>query len=150
ISFDFDADPWPRLPPDQRFVQSVAAFAKSLPAQLGALVLILDPAEVTDCAGFGKALAFLAEKAETPWLKYLVFDRKTKPRLEKLEEKSPKTSVQVFSLDPADLEDQVAAELAVNNSLPPAERLRCTAMLASFAFARKDYDTASRLQQSCV
>jgi tetratricopeptide (TPR) repeat protein len=150
IRFDFAVEKWEKLPPDQRFVKSVSTFARGLPDHLGALVLILDPQEISDFGAFGKALAFLAEKTETPWLKYITFDQKTKPRLEKLEERAPKTTAQAFSLDPADIEKQIHAELAAGSRLSPAEQRQYTAMLAGFAFARKDYDTALKLQQGWV
>src|SRR5262249_28367438 len=79
--------------------------------------------------------------------KYIVFDQKTKPMLGKLDEQSPKITIQSFSLEPADIENQVRAALAVGLWRSPAEERQYQAMLAGFAFARKDYDTALKLQQ---
>jgi hypothetical protein len=150
IRFDFAAEEWKRLPADQRFLHSVSAFSTGLPESLGALVLLLDPQEIGDLSGFRQALAFLAACTKTPWLKYMVFDRKTKPRLEALEEEAPGTAVLTFSLDPADIEKQVETELRVNKGLKPTERRQYTAMLAAFAFAHKDYAKAQKLQEGWV
>src|SRR5207248_7045002 len=53
--------------PQDRVVLYLSSLAEGLPNHVGSLVVLLDPAEVTDAKGFRDALAWLAGHTWSAW-----------------------------------------------------------------------------------
>ncbi|MBL8792714.1 MAG: tetratricopeptide repeat protein [Planctomycetia bacterium] len=136
-----------RLPVEWQLVRYGSLFAESLPDAIGSIVLLLVPDQVADAAAFRGTLAFLADETTSPWFKYLVIDDRKAPALEKVEARNPFFQHQVFHLSPEDIERRTKLDLGLNPALTAEEKRQYTALLASFACARREYDEALRLQQ---
>jgi tetratricopeptide (TPR) repeat protein len=142
---------WPEdlgfFPAHERFVTYAGALADSFPEQFGSFVLILAPDAIADPAGFRKAIEYLAANTPSTWMKYLVIDERQKPVLDKIDEQSPAIWHQTFHIAPEEIEAEAKADLAKGIGLTPHEVRQYTALVASCAFARREYDEALRLQQ---
>jgi tetratricopeptide (TPR) repeat protein len=136
------------LPPEESYVRYVAALAESFPDWFGALVVVLAPEQITDARGFRAAVEFLARYAPPLLVKFIVLDNRQNTALAGIDERLPRVWVQVFHLSPAEIEGRAKDDLAWGHGLSPQEKRQYTALLAGFAFARKEYDEALRLQQS--
>lgn len=143
----------PRAPADDgspaagRLARYVSAVADALPDHAGAYTVIVDPPQVSDDAGFFAAVSALVQAFTADWAKLLVLDRRREPRLEGIEQQHPRASVQVFHMDPAEIEAQAKRDLAADRALDPLQRRQYTAMLGAFAFARHDHAEAAQHQQ---
>jgi tetratricopeptide (TPR) repeat protein len=135
--------------PRERFVTFAGAMADSLPQCFGSLVLVICPDQVSDPAAFRKAVADLADRTASDWMKYLVIDGRTEPTLDGLGEKRPDLMTQTFHIAPEEIEAQAKLDLK-KGGLMPAEVRQYTALLAGFAFARREYADALQMQQSWV
>jgi tetratricopeptide (TPR) repeat protein len=138
------------LPPERMFAIQAATLADSLPDYVGCVVFVLLPDRVADAEAFGRAVEFLAREMPSPWLKFIVVDEDKNPAFDKLEESDPHFWVQSFQLTPEEIETRVKADLARGTGLSPEERRQYTALLAGFAYARKEYDQAQFLQRRWV
>lgn len=136
-----------RLPVEWQLVRYGSLFAESLPDEIGSIVLLLAPDQIADAAAFKGTLEFLAKETTSPWFKYLVIDDRKNPALLKVEEKNPHFWNQEFHLSPEDIERRTKLDLGLNPGLSAEEKRQFTALLASFAFARREYDEALRLQR---
>jgi tetratricopeptide (TPR) repeat protein len=134
------------LAASERFVAYAGALADAFPETFGSLVLILAPERVADAAKFRAAVHFLAKETPTPWLKYIVVDDRQSPALAKMDEENPDVWVQTFHIAPEEIESQAKEDLA-RAGLDAADRRQYLALLAGFAYARRQYDEAQRLQQ---
>jgi tetratricopeptide (TPR) repeat protein len=121
----------------------LSSLAEGLPDHVGSLVVVLDPAEVADPAGFREALAWLAENTWSNWVKYLVLDDRLKPQTAGVEEVSKRASKQVMYQSPEEFEARIRDALQNDVSLSPDLRRRYTAMLGGFALSRKNHDAAA-------
>jgi tetratricopeptide (TPR) repeat protein len=133
--------------PEAKFLAHAAALADALPPSVGSLVFVLAPERVGDAEGYRAAARFLAEETPTRWLKYLVIDGRKQPALAGIEGESPRAGVQDFHITPEEIESRTRADLERGFGLSPAEKRQYMALLAGFAFARKEYDDALRLQK---
>ena len=136
-----------RDPPEQRVVLYLCSMAELLPDHVGSLVVVLDPEAVDDPVGFRKALAWLADKTWSPWVKYLVIDDRANPTTAGLEELSKKVGRQSLHLTPAEMEKRITAAVATDAGLSLTERRQYTGMLGGFALARKDHPAALKAYQ---
>jgi tetratricopeptide (TPR) repeat protein len=135
------------LPPDERYVTYLGALAEGLPDHVGSVVTVLAPEQVADADGYRQAVEFLATRTPSLWAKFLILDERKQPALQKLG-LVPRYGVQSFHLAPEQIESQARADLEIGTGLTPPERRQYTALLAGFAFARKEYDDTLRLQQT--
>jgi tetratricopeptide (TPR) repeat protein len=136
-----------RLPPEWQLVRYGSLFAESLPDEIGSIVLLLVPDQVADAAAFKGTLEFLADETTSAWFKYLVIDDRKAPALDQVEEKNPFFRHQVFHLSPEDIERRTKMDLGLNPALTAEEKRQYMALLAGFAFARREYDETLRLQK---
>jgi tetratricopeptide (TPR) repeat protein len=134
------------LAASERFVAYAGGLADAFPETFGALVLILAPERVADPEKFRAAIHFLAKETPTPWLKYIIVDDRANPALTDMEKENPHVWVQTFHIAPEEIESQAKEDLA-RGGLDPAERRQYLALLGGFAYARRQYDEAQRLQQ---
>jgi tetratricopeptide (TPR) repeat protein len=135
------------LLPEAKFLAYAAALADALPANVGSLVLVLAPDHIGDAEGYRAAARFLAERTPTRWLKYLVIDGRKQPALAGIEGECPRAGIQDFHITPEEIETRTRADLERGFGLSPEEKRQYMALLAGFAFARKEYDDALRLQK---
>lgn len=139
----FGAKDLSRDPPEQRVVLYLSSLSEGLPDHVGSLVVLLDPAEVSDPKEFRRALAWLAENTWSVWVKYLVLDDRLKPHTAGLEESANRTSRQVMYATPEEFEKQVRRKVKVGgHNLEPKKLRGYIGMLAGFAIARGDYAAA--------
>jgi tetratricopeptide (TPR) repeat protein len=138
------------LPPIQRFEKLLSALADAISQSFSSLALIMDPPEVKDAKAYQQALVWLAENTKSKWLKYLVLDDRLKPTLGQLDAESKRAGVQEFHFPPEAIEKQVKADMEDVRKLKPFERRQYAGLLAGFAFARKEYAQAERLQQDWI
>jgi tetratricopeptide (TPR) repeat protein len=146
--FVFRPGPEPKRgrPPEEKFLAHAAALADALPANVGSLVFVLAPDRVGDPEGYRAAARFLADRTPTRWLKYLVIDDRKQLALAGIEGECPRAGAQDFHITPEEIESRTRADLERGFGLSPAEKRQYMALLAGFAFARKEYDDALRLQ----
>jgi hypothetical protein len=142
--------PDPALPAPAQLVTYASALSDRLPDHIGALVLVVDPAEVTDRSTFRQAIAYLAAEITSPWLKVLALDPRGQPRLDRIEHDQKRVGIQTFYLSPEETERRVTQDLAGGAALTPVERRQYKGLLAGFAFANKDYVRAIQLQTDWV
>jgi tetratricopeptide (TPR) repeat protein len=133
--------------PAERFARGVAMFANALPEEIGAVAILIDPTDVTDPAGYRKALRFLTENTHSDWVKYVVLDDRKERHTRELTEAMPDVKVQSLYLPPAELEKRTKWHLATGVAVGAVERRIYTGLLASFALGRKDYDEALRFNR---
>jgi tetratricopeptide (TPR) repeat protein len=150
FQFRLRPDDLASLPPHKRFVTYAGALADALPEVVGSVVLILVPDRVADPGKYRKAVEYLAAKTPSDWMKYLVVDELRKPAVDRIEKKCPGVLTQDFHFAPAEIEEDVKADLRRGVGLSPPDVRQYTALLAGFAFARREYDDALRLQQQWV
>ncbi len=139
-----------RLTPNRKFVAYAAALADSLPDVFGSVVLVLAPERVADAEGYRLAVECLAAKTPSPWMKYIALDDRKAPARAGIEELHPDVWTQTFHIAPEEIEAQAKADLARGAGLDSREVRQYTALLAGFAFARKEYDEALKLQRQWV
>jgi tetratricopeptide (TPR) repeat protein len=130
-----------------RFLKYAAALAQGLPDHVGSLVILIDPDAVDEVETYRRAILFLAANNPSPWLKFLVLDSRTAPRLAGLEEDSERIGIQTFYLGPEEIEARAAEDLKAPGALSPAERRQYIGLLGGLAFARKDHERAEHLQR---
>jgi tetratricopeptide (TPR) repeat protein len=135
------------LRPDWIFAVRASALADRLPDYVGCVVFVLVPDRVADAEGFGRAVEFLARPMPSPWLRFIILDEHNNPAFDRLEQRDPNFWVQSFELKPEEIEARVKADLARGTGLNPDEERQYTALLAGFAFARKEYDQALGYQR---
>src|SRR5262249_19254165 len=126
------------------------AFADSLPDHIGSVTMILVPENVADKAGFRQTIEFLSKETTSYWLKFLVIDDRKSPLLENIEESDPDITCQDFHMAPEEIERRTKVDLDFNPNLTSEEKRQYTGLLASFCFARKEYNEALRLQEQLV
>lgn len=140
----------PTLPAPAQFVTYASALSDRLPDHIGSLVLVVDPAEVTEQPTYRRSIAYLAAEITSPWLKIIVLDPRLQPCLDRIEHDHTRIGVQTFYLSPEEAERRVAEDLERGAALTPVERRQYTGLLAGFAFASKNYDRAAQLQGDWV
>jgi tetratricopeptide (TPR) repeat protein len=136
--------------PRDRFSRYFAALADAMPDQVGTLALVIEPETVSDRAAFAATMAALAEETSSDWAKYIVLDSRSAPLLAGCEEVSRRASVQEFYLAPEAIEAGIRRDLENEPFLSPKERLQYTAMLGTFAAARKETEQAMALQREAL
>jgi tetratricopeptide (TPR) repeat protein len=139
-----------KLSPAQRFVRFVCVLADAMPESVGSLVLILDPTEVNDPQGYRRAMTFLADNTVSPWVKYVILDRRQQPVLKHMELKSDRSQVQIFHFSAEKIEKDLRASLADKAGCSLEEKRQWMALLAGFVFHHKDYAGAQKLQEECL
>lgn len=133
--------------PGERFAYGAALFANALPEEVGVLAFLIDPAEVADPVGYCAALRFLAERTPSAWVKFVVLDDRQNGHTAELVKQLPDVEVQSMYLAPDEMEQRVKQALANNIGVTSADRRTYTALLASFAQSRREYDTALALSR---
>jgi tetratricopeptide (TPR) repeat protein len=132
-----------RDPPQDRVVLYLSSLAEGLPDHVGSLVVLLDPAEVSDAKGFRDALAWLAGNVWSAWVKFLVIDDRVKPRAKGVEELHERAAVQTFYLPPEEIEARARKTALSSDGISFDARRQAAAMTAGFAIARQDYAAAA-------
>jgi tetratricopeptide (TPR) repeat protein len=138
------------LSPDRKFVAYASALADAFPDFVGYLVVVLVPDRVADAAGYRQVVELLARQTPSRWLKYLVLDEHKSPALDRIDEWDPRIWVQPFHLTPEEIEARAQAALERGSGLTAEETRQYTALLAGFAYARKEHDRALQLQKQWV
>lgn len=143
----------PRKPEKGTFAEKLArridAVTAAFPEESGSMVLILDPGEIPDPAGFAQGLKALVAAAKHDKTKFLLLDVGSAPEIEKLREAGDAFTGQDFQLNPVAIEKQVKADLA-SGKLSDGEKRQYTAMAGSFAFANRNLDEATKHQTEAV
>jgi tetratricopeptide (TPR) repeat protein len=122
-----------------------SALADALPDSMGSLVFVLDPEDVRDVESFRKAVEFLASQIASKWLKFIVLDSRVEPRLDGLE-RLDRIGAQTFHMPPDAIEKKLKEQTQQPAAADPLRHRRSLGVLAGFAFSKKDYDEAARLQ----
>jgi tetratricopeptide (TPR) repeat protein len=138
-----EPDPDGTLPSPWRFLRRAQAVAQSLPEELRSLAFIIDPERVEDPAGFVRSIDFLAGNVKSRWLKFIVLDDRSAPRLQQLAADHPRVNTQTFWLDPKDMQRSVDEDLAKSGDAPSSALL---GQAAAFASAQHDHSRAVALQ----
>jgi hypothetical protein len=138
-----EPDPDGTLPSPWRFLRRAQAIAQSLPEELRSLAFVIDPERVEDSAGFVRSIEFLAGNVRSHWLKFIVLDDRSAPRLQQLAADHPRVKTQTFWLDPKDMQRSVDEELANSGDAPSSALL---GQAAAFAGAQHDHSRAVALQ----
>lgn len=135
------------LHPAVKFIQYAQALTDGMPDQMGALVFLLDPEEIADKQQYALTVEYLAENTSSEWVKYLVLDERVKPMFEGLDEKLEQVTVQTFYLPPEEIEKQISKDMQNPDKLTPLQKRQNLGLLAGFAYGKKDYDQAAKLQK---
>ena len=132
--------------PPWRFLGRAEGLAGTLPEAAGSLVFLIHPDAIEDRKGFARSIAFLADKATSPRLKFLVLDERREPCLAALASGHPNADTQTFWCSPQEMEQRVNAMLE-QSAAAPSDRRRALMMAAGFAFSNRDYARAESLQR---
>lgn len=128
-----------------RFINTFSRIADQLPRPVRSMVLVLDPEKVQDQEGYLEAMAWLADNTPSRRAKYLVFDDGSGPSLTNLAERCRGASVGQFDIKPQQIEAQIHADMANPALLSELEQRQNLALLAGFAFSKRQHDEALRL-----
>jgi len=133
-------------PPPWRFLRRAEGLAEALPEAAGSLVFLIHPDSIEDREGFARSIAFLADKATSARLKFIVLDERREPCLAALASGHPNADAQTFWCSPPEMERRVNAMLE-QSAASPSDRRRALMMAAGFAFSNRDYARAEALQR---
>ena len=134
-----------KLHPAHRFCKYASTMADALPDSAGSLVFLLDPQDVKDGASFRQSIQFLSDHVESKWLKFLVLDSRLEPRLDEME-RPQRIGVQTFYMPPEAIEQKLREQAEQPAAADPLQHRRTMGVLAGFAFSKKEYAEAARLQ----
>lgn len=87
----------------REFLTSLDDFAENLPDQVGSLIFVLDPPDIVETDVWLKRMRFLADHTRSPWLKFLVLDKRGDPALAALED-HPRVETLLFWMSPDEIE----------------------------------------------
>jgi len=132
--------------PAERLARGLAMFANSLPDDVGAVVLVIDPSEVKNAAEYRRVLKYLMGNTPSEWVKYLVIDDRLNGNTVDLVMNTPEIQAQSMHLSPPEIE-QRAKQALDRGLLSAAEQRMYVGLVASFAASRKEHDTALALYQ---
>jgi tetratricopeptide (TPR) repeat protein len=128
-----------------RFCMYADALSDALPEAMGSLVFLLDPPAVDDLPGFRQSIDYLAGQVESKWVKFLVMDTRVSPVLSGVEALAS-VGVQTFYIAPDEIETKLKEQAERSDSPDPAQQRRTLGVLAGFAFSKRNYPEAARLQ----
>ena len=83
-----------------RFLRRAEALADGLPDDAGALAFLLAPEQIKDPASFIRSIEFLASRANSRWLRFIVLEDRASPLLADLAAAHLKVTSQTFWLPP--------------------------------------------------
>ena len=129
-----------------RFLRRAEALADGLPDDAGALAFLLAPDEIKDPGSFIRSIEFLASRANSRWLRFIVLEDRAAPLLADLAAAHLKVTSQTFWLPP----DRMARRQEANDgfaALSPNPALPDSRTAAAVAFANKDYARTEALQR---
>jgi tetratricopeptide (TPR) repeat protein len=129
-----------------RFLKLVESLADGLPDDAGSLAFLLAPDQIKDPDSFVRSIEFLASRANSRWLRFIVLEDRAAPLLTDLAATHPKVTSQTFWLPP----DRVARRQEAKNgfaALSPSPPLADNRIAAAVAFANKDYARTEALQR---
>lgn len=93
------------IEPWREFLAVASYVSKSLPDNFGSVVFLVSPEEVTDEQNWPNAVKFLLNENTSPWLKFIVIDPRTQPRLTGLAD-HPRITTELFWLSPDEIEER--------------------------------------------
>lgn len=125
-----------------RFLGQAEHLAGKLPDEAGAIVFLIDPERVDDGAMFSRSIDFLASQTREPWLKFIVFDDRSSPRLSTLVDEHPRIDLQVFWLPPEEISWRLNAAAMGGEGGDEGQGL---ALAGGFATSNKDFAQAEML-----
>ena len=125
-----------------RFLGYAEHLAGSLPDDAGAIVFLIDPQRVDDGALFNRSIDFLASQTRELWLKFIVLDDRSSPRLSALVDEHPRIDRQVFWLPPEEISWRLDAAAMQGEGGDEGEGL---ALAGGFATSNKNFDRAETL-----
>ena len=132
--------------PATRFCLYAAALAEALPDDAGSLVFLVDPESVHDAGAYRHSIDYLARAVDSRWLKFLVLEPRSDERLVGLEDEHDNVGTQTFYMPPDAIERKLEEQAAQPETADPVQHRRTLGVLAGFAFGRKDYGEAARMQ----
>jgi Flp pilus assembly protein TadD len=141
-----DADGDQPITAPWRFLRLAESLAARLPDDAGALAFLLAPEQIGDAASFVQSIEFLASRATSRWLRFIVLEDRAAPLLADLATTEPTVSHQTFWQSAERLAHRQHAAngfAALSPGAPPVDK----GIAASVAFANKDYATAEALQR---
>jgi tetratricopeptide (TPR) repeat protein len=125
-----------------RFLGHAQHLAGSLPDNAGAIVFLIDPERVEDGASFSRSIDFLASETRERWLKFIVLDNRSSPRLSALAAEHPRIDLQIFWLPPEEISWRLNAAAMQADDGGDGDGL---ALAGSFATSNKDFERAETL-----
>lgn len=125
-----------------RFLGHAEHLAGSLPDTAGAIVFLIDPERVDDDASFSRSIDFLASETRERWLKFIVLDNRSSPRLSALAAEHSRIDLQIFWLPPEEISWRLRAAAMPSEGGDEGEGL---ALAGSFAMSNKDFEQAETL-----
>lgn len=135
-------DPAKALTAPWHFLRHAERLAASLPDDAGAIAFLIDPERVEDDAMFGRSIDFLASQTREPWLKFIVLDDRSRPRLAALADDRSRVDLQVFWLPPEEISWRLNAAAMQGEGGDEGEGL---ALAGGFATSNKDFEQAETL-----
>jgi tetratricopeptide (TPR) repeat protein len=126
-----------------RFLRQAEHLAGSLPDNAGALVFLIDPEHVEDGAWFSRSIEFLASETRERWLKFIVLDNRSSPRLSALAAEHSRIYVQTFWLSPEVMGRRLNA--TARQAAGGGGDSNALALAGSFATSNKDFERAEAL-----
>ena len=136
-----------RCPEDQiesTFAREVRRYRDEISAYGDRLVFVFRVPHSARGKTYCASLALLLEALRAARVKVVAFDRRSDPVLADFAKQRDDVSILEFDLSPEVIEQAVKDKLNAF-SCTPLLRMRCLTMLAGFAMARKEFDTALRL-----
>jgi tetratricopeptide (TPR) repeat protein len=126
------------------FAREVSRFRDDISAYGDYLVFVFAVPDPVHKTPYGASLALLLDALSETGIKVIALDRRSHPLLAEFAKQRDDVSILEFNLSPEVIEQAVTDKL-VASSCTPLLRMRCLTMLAGFAMARKEFETASRL-----
>lgn len=118
-----------------------SAVAEALGDEAGSLVLLLEPASVSDRRAWGWAIGALAWYGTSDWFKLIVIDDSEEPVVPLDGGVADRVVRTAFAVSPAEIEAQLVADLA-SGTLTPAESRQYRLLAGAFATSAGRFDEA--------
>ena len=112
---------------------------------MGSLVFVLDPEDVKDVASFRQSDRVPGRQVESKWLKFIVLDSRARAAPGRSGASRSSREPDVLHVARCDRKEAEGAGAAAASS-DPLQHRRTLGVLAGFAFGKKEYDQAARLQ----
>jgi tetratricopeptide (TPR) repeat protein len=143
-----DPDRGKSLTTPWRFLRRAERLAGRLPDQVGALAILLDPEHVENLNWFTRSIEFLALQTRERWLKFIVLDNRSSPRLGALCRENQHVTVQTFWLSPEEIGKRL--DVASGHSGEGEAGSSTLALAGAFTSSNRNYTRAEALQRQQI